>query len=190
MEDEKEEKTELELDVLDIANALKQSAEAPRFRKRERQPVVSGRKGSTFRKIAILVSNNKTLFFAFLACLLVASCVFLCYLLLPKISMPEMGSRPERVGAIVYQFSCPIGDRHYVRFKLSVPFKDNKEKADLMRKLPKIKHQLLISGNRPDVAESIERKDIDTLKQHILKGVHDITGVPIGQLDLQGLSLD
>jgi hypothetical protein len=40
------------------------------------------------------------------------------------------------------------------------------------------------------VAQSIEKKDLKTLKKHILKIVNELTGVPIEVLHLEELTLD
>ena len=192
-EDEKdkdEQEEPVELDKLDVGSmTIPPPKKVSRFeRKRDEGEVVSPSRLSTLTNILVFVSKEKTFICAFLAALLVASAVV--YLFLTKILSDGVGSGDNYAGSIVYVVSSSIADRHYVRFKLSIPFKDNKGKAYLMEKLPTIKHELSNSGSSADVAQSIEQKDLKTLKKHILKVVNDLTGVPIEELHLEELTLD
>ena len=90
----------------------------------------------------------------------------------------------------MYVVSSYIGHGHRVRFKLSVPFNDDEDKKDLMTKLGNVKHKLSGASRLPEMAQSIREKDFDTLKTHILKIAGNVTGVPLEQLDLEGLSLE
>ena len=188
MEDKDKAKEGLELDKLKVAPGTTPPPETPRFAGRQDKGEAPGRIEATLRNILVFVSEKRIFICAFLAALVVASAVV--YLFLTKISWDGVGSGDIYVGRIVYVVSSSIADRHDVRFKLSIPFKDNKEKADLMQKLPRIKHELSISGSRHNVAPSIEQKDLKALKKHILKIVSDLTGVPIGELHLDELTLD
>jgi len=191
-DDEKDkDKTEepVELDKLHVPSmTIPPPKKVPRFERKRDKGEVSPRKVSTFRNILVFVSKEKTFICAFLAALLVASAVV--YLFLTKILSDGVGSGDSYAGSIVYVVSSSIADRHYVRFKLSIPFKDNKGKAYLMEKLPTIKHELSNSETTADVAQSIEQKDLKTLKKQILKIVNDVTGVPIEELHLEELTLD
>lgn len=191
-EDEKdkdEQKEPLELDKVDVSSmTIPPPKKVPRSERKQDKGEVPARKESTFRNILVFVYKEKTFICAFLAALLVASAVV--YLFLTKNLSDGVGSGDSYAGSIVYVVSSSIADRHYVRFKLSIPFKDDKEKADLMQKLPTIKHELSISESSADVAQSIEQKDRKTLKKHILKIVNDLTGVPIEELHLEELTLD
>jgi len=191
-EDEKdkdERKELLELDKVDVSSmTILPPKKGPRFERKQDKGEVSSRKVSTFGNILVFLYKEKTFICAFLGSLLVGSAVV--YLFLTKNLSDGVGSGDSYAGSIIYVVSSSIADRHYVKFKLSIPFKDNKEKADLMQKLPIIKHELSISESSADVAQSIEQKDLKTLKKHILKIVNDLTGVPIEELHLEELTLD
>jgi hypothetical protein len=47
-----------------------------------------------------------------------------------------------------------------------------------------------MSGSRPDVARSIEQKDLHTLRKHIVNMVHALTSVPTEALDVEALSVE
>jgi len=188
-EKDKDETEEVvELDKIDVSSMSVPPTKIPRFEKKQDKGKVAPRRVLTLTNILVFVSKEKTFICAFLACLLVSSAVF--YLFLTKILSDGVGSGDSYAGSIVYVVSSSIADRYYVKFKLSIPFRDNKGKAYLMQKLSTIKHELSISGSSADVAQSIEQKDLKTLKKHILKIVNDLTGVPIEELHLEELTLD
>ena len=188
MKNEEKHEEDLELDKLDVSSMTVPPAKIPRFERKRDKGEVSRRRVSTIRSILVFVSKEKIFICAFLAGLLVASPVV--YLSLTRSSSDRAGSGDGYVGSIVYVVSSSIAERHHVRFKLSIPFSNNKEKTGLMQKLPTIKHELSISGSRPDMAQSIEQKDLKTLKKQILKIVNDVTGVPTKELHLEELTLD
>ena len=188
-----EEKTEtekgLELDKLDVPPGTIRSDEiTPSPQTQDKGKVLDRRKGFTFGSLLAFVSKEKLFILALLSGVLIALPV--AYLSLTRSSSDRAGSGDGYVGSIVYEVSSSIAERHHVRFKLSIPFSDNKEKARLMQKLPIIKHELSISGSRSDVAQSIEQKDLRTLKKHILKIVNQVTGVSAKKLHLKELALD
>lgn len=178
----------LELDQLDVSSMTIGAPKAPRLEQKQDKAEGSPEKVLTARSILAFVSKKKIFICTFLSALLVASAVV--YLFLTKSSSGRPDSGDGYAGNVVYVVSSSIADRHYVRFKLSVPFKDNKEKADLMQKMPKIKEKLSISGTSSGVVQSIKKKDFKTLKKHILKIVNELTSVPIEVLNLEELALD
>jgi hypothetical protein len=121
---------------------------------------------------------------AFLLGLSVVSAALL-FVLAPK------GERHEEVklGRRVHVVNASLGGEHYVNFNLWGPFRDAKGQAALRRGMPKIKHDLILSGGRPEVARAILENDLYFLERHILEIVSNATGVPIDQLDLKGLSV-
>jgi hypothetical protein len=103
---------------------------------------------------------------------------------------PEEVLRKEvKLGRRVHVVTASLGGEHYVRFNLWGPFRDAKGQAALRRGMPKIKHDLIFSGGRPEVVRSIQENDLYFLERHILEIVSDSTGIPVGQLDLKGLSV-
>lgn len=105
------------------------------------------------------------------------------------LSVPE-GEREEvKLGRRVHVVNASLGGEHYVRFNLWGPFRDAKGQAALERGMPKIKHDLIISGGRPEVAQAILENDLYFLERHILEIVSNATDIAADQLDLKGLSV-
>jgi len=106
------------------------------------------------------------------------------------VSAPKEEQRDAvKLGRRVHVVTASLGGEHYVRFNLWGPFRDPKGQTALRRGMPKIKHDLIFSGGRPEVVTSIQENDLYFLEQHILKIVSNATGIPVDQLDLKGLSV-
>ena len=85
--------------------------------------------------------------------------------------------------------SASLGGEYYVSFNLWGPFGDPKGEEALQSGMPKIKHDLILSGTHSEVARSIQERDLYFLEKHILKIVSNATGIPVEKLDLKGLSV-
>jgi len=105
------------------------------------------------------------------------------------VSAPEEEREEVKLGRRVHVVTASLGGEHYVSFNLWGPFRDAKGQAALRRGMPKIKHDLIFSGGRPEVARSILENDLYFLERHILEIVSNATGIPVDQLDLKGLSV-
>ncbi|MFC1819828.1 hypothetical protein ACFLZG_01925 [Thermodesulfobacteriota bacterium] len=51
-----------------------------------------------------------------------------------------------------------------LRLQFSVPCKDVNQKQYIMKRLPRIRHELLMSVNRPEVLQSMEQRDFKAIK--------------------------
>jgi hypothetical protein len=93
-------------------------------------------------------------------------------------------------GKITYSVSCPVGFKYFVAFKLLVPFKGNDERMAQMEVLPRIRAELMTFGQTADAAKWLREKDVDALKAQILKTVNKVTGIPLTDLELVGLTVN
>jgi len=106
------------------------------------------------------------------------------------VSTPKVEQREEgKLGRRVHVVTASLGGEHYVDFNLWGPFRDAKGQEALRRGMPKIRHDLIFSGGRPEVARAIQEHDLYFLERHILEIVSSATGIPVDQLDLKGLSV-
>ena len=188
MKDKDVTETGLELDKLNIPSGAMGPGESTGLPPTQDKGKVSDKKRFKLGKLLAFVAKEKLFILAFLAGVVIALPVV--YVSLTRSSSDRAGPGDGYVGSVVYEVSSSIAERHHVKFKLSIPFSDKKEKARLMQKLPTVKHELSISGSRPDVAQSIEKRDVKALKQLILKIVNEVTGVSPEVLHLKELALD
>lgn len=102
---------------------------------------------------------------------------------------PEEEREEVKLGKRVHVVTASLGGEHYVNFNLWGPFRDAKGLQALRRGMPKIKHDLILSGGLPEVVRSIQENDLYYLEWYILGVVSRATGITVDQLDLKGLSV-
>jgi hypothetical protein len=93
-------------------------------------------------------------------------------------------------GKITYSVSCPVGFKYHVAFKLLVPFEGHDEKRANVEILPRIRSELMTLGQTADGAKWLREKDVEPLKAEILKTVSKVTGIPVTELELVGLTVN
>ena len=172
----------LELDRMEVQPASEmQEEEQERAEPEEVEPQETGAEAPARPAILSLLSDHWMLIVAFLFGLSVVSAAFVF------IMTPQEGPGEVKLGARMHVISASLGGEHYVRFNLWGPFRDPEGEAILRRGLPKVKHDLILSGSQPEVKRSIQENDLYFLEKHILRIVSDATGVPLEELDLKGL---
>jgi hypothetical protein len=180
--DEEEVAEGLELDRMEVQPASEaQEEEQERAEPEEVEPRESEAEEPARPGLLALLVDHWILIVAFLVGLSVVSAAFVF------IMTPREGPGEVRSGARMHVISASLGGEHYVRFNLWGPFRDPEGEEVLRRGLPKVKHDLILSGSDIDVARSIQENDLYFLEKHILKIVSDATGIPLGELDLKGL---
>ena len=197
MEDEEKASESLELDKLEVPDKPAESEEAtpPSSEDTGKPEQPASKKISSWISF-VLPAKNKVFVLAkdkvFILSLLagmVAASLILFYPVFQKHLFKPQDNGFESAPRISYAVSSIIGDDHHVKFKLSVPFRDKAEKHHLMRRLPDIKEELSVCGSLPKVAQIIREKDLDGLRKEILRIINDLTGVPVEELSVEGLSL-
>lgn len=78
-----------------------------------------------------------------------------------------------------------IGTKH-LRLKLNIPCKDKEQKDDLLRKMPRIKHELLMSMSSKEVELSIEQKNFNAIRKHLLHVFNSHVTEPLEKLYFEG----
>jgi hypothetical protein len=172
----------LELDRMEVQPAGEAQEEAPEQAEPEEvEPQETEAEEPARPTLLALLADHWMLIVAFLVGLSVVSAAFVF------IMTPREGPGEVKLGARMHVISASLGGAHYVRFNLWGPFRDPEGEAVLRRGLPKVKHDLILSGSDPEVVGSIQENDLYFLEKHILKIVSDATGIPLGELDLKGL---
>jgi len=74
-----------------------------------------------------------------------------------------------------------IGTKH-LRLKLHIPCKDRKQKNDLLRKMPKIKNDLIMSMSGDEMELSIKNKDFNAVRKQLLQVFNNHVTTPLKEL--------
>jgi hypothetical protein len=186
---EDSEQEALELDKLEVS-AKKAKAESPPVttespKKTEASPKTGP---SLWKSLAGMVMSK-----AFLLSTVVGLVVGAVILFALSSGPPpsEQGvSITDATSRIVYVISSPIGLGHHVDMKLSVPFKDTDEKRDLIKSLAKLKRELPGATRLPKVTQAINKRDLNALRQQVVKIVCSVTGLPSEKVELDIQSLE
>jgi hypothetical protein len=172
----------IELDRMEVQRAAEAQEEVPeKTEDEEREPRVA-EEGEAPRPglLALLAAHWMWIMGGLLALLLVSAAFLL--VLAPREDRVEVVA-----GSRMHVVTASLGGQHYVRFNLWGPFHDPKGEEALQRGLPKVKHDLILSGSSAEVARSIQENDLYSLEKHILEIVSDATAIPVAELDLKGL---
>jgi len=82
-----------------------------------------------------------------------------------------------------------IGTKH-LRLKLHIPCKDRKQKNDLLRKMPKIKNELIMSMSGDEMELSVKNKDFNAVRKHLLQVFNNHVAKPLEELYFESFFYD
>jgi hypothetical protein len=154
---------------------------------KEVQPLLTEMSQPARPSLPALLHDHWILILGLLLGLFVVSAASL-FLLSPRHAPRQATSQaPREEGMQV--ITASLGGEHYVRFNLWGPFRDPERQEALMRGLPKVKNDLILSGGDPEVARAIQENDLVFLERHILRVVSNATRIPEAEMDLKGLAV-
>ncbi len=82
-----------------------------------------------------------------------------------------------------------VGTKH-LRLKLHIPCKDRKQKNDLLRKMPKIKNELIMSMSGDEMELSIKNRDFNAVRKHLLQVFNNHVTKPLEELYFESFFFD
>ena len=88
---------------------------------------------------------------------------------------------PPREISVKFHLLAGIGDKS-LRVKYSVPCKNIKQKEYITKRIPRIKHELLMSMSNQAIAQSIEERDFKAIKKNALQVINSYSTEPIKRL--------
>lgn len=138
------------------------------------------------------VFEKKRVFFYIPAATIVviATCAVLYHrrdLKIPEFSLQPSGRAVEnQVGCLLV---AKIGDRD-LRIGFVMPTEDRHDREALLEKLPVIKHELLMSSDRPELVHSLEQRDFDAIRDHLLNVINRYSSRPVVKLFFESYFFD
>ena len=75
---------------------------------------------------------------------------------------------------VKFQVVASIGDKS-LRLQFSVPCKSLKQKHELFKKIPGIKHEMLMALSSPEMIQSVEQRNFHDIKENSLRVVNSFT---------------
>ena len=141
-------------------------------------------------------TNEKRSFFVLICLLLVIlTLTGLAYRFRQEINAPQRLQDAKNLlfnsSNIFLKFHIIAGiNDQSLRVKFSVPCSSLSQKYDMMKRLPKIKHELLMTMSRPNVIKSVEERDFKKIKKHSLKVINNYSDKKINKLYVEFFALD
>ena len=83
-----------------------------------------------------------------------------------------------------------MDERHYLRLKLAIACKGNRQRLDLTRNLPRFKHQLLMEFGDPEMQEAVKKRDFRTLKTHFIGILNRLVKKPVKNIYIENYFYD
>ena len=72
-----------------------------------------------------------------------------------------------------------------LRVRFLIPCRNMKQKEEILEKLPVIKHELLMTIDRPDVTQSVKNRRFGSLKKQLLQTVNNYSSESVNKLYLE-----
>lgn len=110
-----------------------------------------------------------------------------------KIPLAPPGSKKEeRVekGRVKCTVITSIGDRTSLRLKVAIPYKDPSQRDDLMKKTPRIQHDLVLLLTQPDMEAVLRTRDFPMLKRRIAQIINRSAERPVETVYLENFFLN
>jgi hypothetical protein len=106
---------------------------------------------------------------------------------LPELSLCSSPPAPDfRVACVILS---KIGDKH-LRMGFVVHVEDREHQEALLQKLPMIKHDLLVSANKPEWALWYELRDFDRIRHQLLKVINVHSSKPVQDIYFESFYYD
>ncbi len=172
------------LDKIEISPQKKQSEDVEDTPLKEKKGDETSIDSSMLKNILAFVLKHKLLIGLFLASLMFVLSVILV------INSSQQKAAPTQVKQMTYNYYGALGDKYRIKFKVVIPFEDQKEKAELNIKLHKLKNELIIKGSHQSIEKMVQKNEYQALKKELYKIIHSLTAVPVQKMNITTLSLE
>ncbi len=142
------------------------------------------RERSTLKNILAYISKQKLYI-----CLILAALLIILSAIIALTSYKHQAGHGPKA-RMAYKFDGALGDKYRIKFKLLIPFKDQKEKTNINQKLKRLKHELIITGSHPDIEKLVRQNEYEALKKEISEIIHILTAVPVQKISIKDLTLE
>ncbi len=80
--------------------------------------------------------------------------------------------KPKKIDTVKCSIASNLGTEYIVKMDLSIPYENDEQRADLMRKMPRIQSDFLMLVDQNDMERWINKSDFDALKAKLLEIVN------------------
>lgn len=91
------------------------------------------------------------------------------------------------------QIQCSVyanaTEKSCMSLSLSIPCSSKEQYNDLNNKLPRLRHELLLSLSRPEVNEIMRKGKLEEAKKHLIQTINQVAKEPVEDLYFDSFSL-
>lgn len=108
-----------------------------------------------------------------------------------EMHIPEFTLDPARGGGrtVTCRLVASVGSKS-LRVGFSIPTEDKEQKEHLVHELPRIKNDLLMSADTPDLVSLYEKRDFAAIKSSLLRAVNRHADRPVKTLYFESFFYD
>lgn len=126
---------------------------------------------------------------------LVAACLFFLYSQREKFGIPDLSSDKllhagKPAGKIRCRVASNVSDGKYLSLALAIPCKDTRQRSDLERKLPRLRHRFLMSMSQPEMEEFIEQRNFEAIRKQLLNIINQDADKPVDTIYFESICYD
>ena len=136
------------------------------------------------------MSGSKKFFLFFVVGLLIAFLGFF-YAHREKFHFPKIKKLPvfqdsSSAGSVRCFVISNVGQSTYLRLKLAIPCRGKDEREDLESKLPRLKHEFLMTLGEPETEQFIRQRNLEAIRKQLLKVINRNAEKPVDHLYIEG----
>lgn len=105
---------------------------------------------------------------------------------IPNLTPHSITQPGEKVDCVLFS---SVGNKN-LRILFSIPSKDKRQREVLLKEVPRIRHELLISMDDPDLMSSVENRDFDSIRSHFVRVINNHLDQPIDTIYFEGFYYD
>jgi Flagellar basal body-associated protein FliL len=109
---------------------------------------------------------------------------------IPQRLLQKAYNASQSKGQVKCSVAYSVGERHYLRLKISIVSNGNRQWLDLTRNLPRFKHELLMELGRSEMKEAVKNRDFKTLKVHFIRILNRIVNAPVKKVYIENFFYD
>lgn len=94
---------------------------------------------------------------------------------IPNLTLQPLKHEGEKVKCVLV---TTVGNKN-LRISFSIPSKDKRQREVLLQEIPRIKHELLISIDDPDIKSTFENREFASIRSHLVRVINKHLDQPV-----------
>jgi flagellar basal body-associated protein FliL len=101
---------------------------------------------------------------------------------LPEISLPKLKRGEKKTQTVKCSLLANMGRRHVLKMEMAIPCRDEEQRAELEKKLPRIRSDFLSSVDQSALESWVKERDFPTIRKQVLTVINRHSKEEIGEV--------